>query len=87
MAHAIAFDTLAYTKKMKAAGFTNEQAEALAQSQAELIEERLATKQDLVALRRDLQVDLKELEYRIVTRIGGLMVVGFSIMGVLVKIL
>ncbi|HIJ83174.1 MAG TPA: DUF1640 domain-containing protein [Magnetococcales bacterium] len=72
---------------MKAAGFTNEQAEALAQSQAELIEERLATKQDLVALRRDLQVDLKELEYRIVTRIGGLMVVGFSIMGVLVKIL
>jgi len=87
VAHAIAFDTLAYTKKMKAAGFTNEQAEALAQSQAELIEERLATKQDLVALRRDLQVDLKELEYRIVTRIGGLMVVGFSIMGVLVKIL
>ncbi|MBF0146838.1 MAG: DUF1640 domain-containing protein [Magnetococcales bacterium] len=87
MASAIVFNPLAYTKGMKAAGFTNEQAEALAQSRAELIEERLATKPGIVDLRRDMQQDLKELEYRIITRPGGLMVVGFWIMGVLVKIL
>ncbi|MBF0109837.1 MAG: DUF1640 domain-containing protein [Magnetococcales bacterium] len=72
---------------MKAAGFTNEQAEALAQSQAELIEERLATKQDIDLLDREMKAHLKDLEYRIITRLGGLTVVGFSVMGVLIKIL
>ncbi len=38
MSQAIAFDTLAFTKKLKSAGFTEQQAEALAESQAELIE-------------------------------------------------
>ena len=37
---AIAFDTLVYAKKLKSVGFT----ESLAESQAQLIESRLATK-------------------------------------------
>ncbi|MEO5327691.1 MAG: CCDC90 family protein [Magnetococcus sp. THC-1_WYH] len=87
VAASITFDTLAYANRMKSVGFTNEQAEALAQTQAELIEERLATKHDLTLLRKDLQLDMKEQEFRIITRLGGIIVVGFSIMGVLVKIL
>lgn len=87
MAHSIAFDTLAYANRMKSVGFTTEQAETLAQTQAELIEDRLATKYDLVTLRKELQLDMRELEFRIITRLGGIIVVGFSIMGVLVKIL
>ena len=39
---AIAFDTLVYAKNLKAVGFTEAQAEALAESQAQLIESRLA---------------------------------------------
>ena len=42
MSPAIAFDTLVYAKKLKAVGFTEAQAETLAESQAQLIESRLA---------------------------------------------
>ena len=58
MSPAIAFDTLVYAKKLKSVGFTEAQAEALAESQAQLIESRLATKQDIELVRRDM----KELE-------------------------
>lgn len=44
---AIAFDTHAFVKRMTAVGMPLEQAEALAEEQAKLIDERLATKQDL----------------------------------------
>ena len=43
----IAFDTLAYAKKLRATGFNEQQDEALAEAQAELVDERLATKHDL----------------------------------------
>ena len=58
MSPAIAFDTLVYAKKLKSVGFTEAQAEALAESQAQFIESRLATKQDIELVRRDM----KELE-------------------------
>ena len=44
MTLAIPFDTLVYAKKLKSVGFTEAQAETLAESQAQLIESRLATK-------------------------------------------
>ncbi len=69
MTLAIAFDTLVYAKKLKSVGFTEAQAETLAESQAQLIESRLATKQDIELVRRDtvemeasLKRDMKELE-------------------------
>ena len=40
-------DTLTYAKKLKAAGFTEDYAKIHAQALAKIIEERLATKQDL----------------------------------------
>lgn len=72
----IAFDTLAYAKRLRAAGFNEQQAEALAEAQAELVDERLATKQDL-----------RELEYRLTIRLGAMLVVAVSIVATLVKIL
>ena len=69
MGQAIAFDTHAYVKKLKAVGFTEEQAEAQAETLAELIDERLATKHDIMLLKRDmkemeasLKRDMKEME-------------------------
>jgi hypothetical protein len=72
----IAFDTLAYAKKLRAAGFSKEQAEVPAEAMAELIDERPATKQDL-----------KELEYRLIIRPGGMIVVAIGIVATLVKLL
>ncbi len=76
MASSIAFDTLAYAKRLKAAGFEDKQAETLAEAQAEMIDERLVTKQDL-----------RELEYRLVIRLGGMMVVAIGIVAALAKLL
>jgi len=73
---AIAFDTLAYAKKLKASGFTEEQAEVQAEAMAELVNEQLATKRDL-----------KELEMSLVLRLGGIMVAGIAVIATLVKIL
>jgi hypothetical protein len=43
---AIAFDTLAYAKKMKELGFTNLQAEGQAEEMAKIIDNQIATKSD-----------------------------------------
>lgn len=105
----VAFDTLQFAKRLKEAGFTEQQAEALASAEAELIEARLATKRDLkeveVALKRDLkeveakltraiealradvQRDLKDLEYRLTIRLGGMMALAIGVVATLVKVL
>ena len=74
------FDTLAYAKKLKAAGFTEDQAEIQAQALAEIIEERLATKQDLKELELRLKHDLT-------MRLGGMLVASIAIVPTLVKLL
>lgn len=72
MASAITFDTLAYVKKLKAAGVPEVQAEAL----IEIIDEQLATKRDL-----------KEMEMRLTIRIGAMMTAAIVIVATLVKLL
>ncbi|MBA2591296.1 MAG: CCDC90 family protein [Pseudomonadota bacterium] len=59
---AIAFDTLRFAKRLKEAGFTEQQAEALAIAEAELIEDNLATKRDLKDLEGVLQRHLAQIE-------------------------
>ncbi len=65
----IAFDSLAYVKKLRSAGVPVKQAEIQAETFYKIIEERLSTKQDILALKRDmkgmetsLKRDIKELE-------------------------
>ncbi|MBF0472464.1 MAG: DUF1640 domain-containing protein [Nitrospirae bacterium] len=61
----LTFDTCTYIKKLKAVGFTEEQAEVHAETIKELISEQLATKQDIYDLKRDL----KEMELRLESKI------------------
>ena len=69
MSHAIVFDTLAYANKFKKAGFTERQAETLAETQAELIEERLVSREHFDLKIKELELatkrDIKELELKI----------------------
>ena len=55
------FDTLKYSKVLEAAGVARDQAEAHVRIIAEIVEGDLGTKQDL-----------KELEYRLVIKLGAL---------------
>lgn len=80
MSHPLLFDTHGYVKRMMAAGFSEKQAEAQAASMAELIDDRLASKQDLT----DLEERLTD---RLTIRLGGMMVVAVGTVATLVKLL
>ncbi len=80
MANGISFDTLAYAKKLIAAGVPSNQAEVQAEALADIVDEPLATKQDL-----------RELESRITANIikwvAGMLVAQAAIVATLVKLL
>ena len=94
----LTFDTHAFVKELTQAGMPEEQAEVLARSQAMLIDEKLATKQDLkeleLRLKRDIQElkrDMQEMELRLkhdlTVRLGSMMVVAVGVIAALVKLL
>ncbi len=60
---ATTFDTLGYFEKLKAAGVPEEQAKIQANALREVIEDSLVTMRDL-----------KELEYKLTIRLGGIVV-------------
>ena len=99
---ATTFDTHAFVKELTKAGMAEEQAEVLARSQAALIAEKLATKQDLKALELCLKRDMKEMEtnlkrdmqemelrlkHDLTLRLGSMMVVAIGVVAALVKLL
>lgn len=87
----IVFDTYAYIKKLRAVGFTEEQAAVQAETIAELIDEQLATKKDLadllVAVRRDMNEMELRLKYDLTLRLGAMMAASIAIVAALVKLL
>jgi hypothetical protein len=94
----VAFDTLEYAKELEAAGFSEKQAEVQAKALARIVDEKLASKQDISLLQRDikeleerLKRDIKELEerltYRLTLRMGTMLVAAVGVIAALVKIL
>jgi hypothetical protein len=77
----ITFDTHSFVKKLKAVGFTEEQAEVFASEQARLIEDKLTTKTDLLELENNLRRDMREMEYRIIIKLGTLMAASIAVVG------
>ena len=72
----IVFDSHAFVKELTEAGMPEAQAEVLARSQANLIDEKLATKEDL-----------KKLELRLTMHLGSMMVVAVGVVATLVELL
>jgi len=62
MSEAIAFDTHRFVKRLTQTGFTEAQAEALADEQVALLNTNLATKRDLLGLRGDLELRLAKIK-------------------------
>jgi len=80
MAHAITFDTLAYAKKLIAVGVPAQQAEVQAETFAEIIEEQIATKRDLIEMEQRIKAD-------IIKWVAGMLVAQAAIVATLVKLL
>lgn len=67
----IVFDSHALIKRLRSAGFTEEQAEAVADASRDAIAQ-LVTKEDL-------EGQLKALEHRLTIKLGGLVTVGVGL--------
>ncbi|MCE3250300.1 MAG: hypothetical protein K0R41_4125 [Geminicoccaceae bacterium] len=82
MASAI-FDTHAFVKRLTAAGMPEPQAEILAEEQARMLGEQLATKHDIALLRADID----RLRDQLTIRLGVMLAAGIAIVAALVKLL
>ena len=83
----VTFETLGYFEKLKTAGFTEEQAKAQANALREVIEERLATKGDLVQMELRLTSEMQKLELRMTLKLGAMLAASVAIVATLVKLL
>lgn len=83
----LVFDTLSFAKKLKSAGFTEQQAEIQAEALAEIIENNLATKRDLKELETRLLVSIAELKADMIKWVAGMLVAQAALVAALVKLL
>ncbi len=78
--HVITFNTLAYAKKLIAAGVSEKQAEVQAETLAEVLNEQMVTRQYL-----DLR--LQELKTDMIKWIAGMLIAQGALIATLVKLL
>ena len=62
MSEAIAFDTHRFVKHLTENGFTEQQAEVLADEQVSLLNTNLATQADIAAIQRDIAVIQRDID-------------------------
>jgi hypothetical protein len=70
----LAIDTLRYVKRLKAVGFTEEQAEVQAEALTEAVRESRVTKDDIRLAGSDLRSEMQALEARLDARFADLRV-------------
>ena len=87
MSDAIAFDTHKFVKHLTEKGFTEEQAEALAIEQVNLLNSNLATKTDIEALRQETRANMEALKVDLLKWIFGALIAQGGLIVALVKLL
>ena len=86
MSEAIAFDTHRYVKRLTENGFTEQQAETLADEQITLLNANLATKSDIEALRQETKAEIAALKADLTKWMSGGMVAMTGIFAAIVKL-
>jgi hypothetical protein len=87
---AVTFDTLKFANTLKAAGVPDKQAEAEAEALSEVLEvnfKDLVTKTDLSREVELLRRDMREMEQRLIIKLGVLMTLAIGVVAALVKLL
>ena len=82
-----AFDTYAFVKELRSAGLSEEQAEAQSIALSKALEEFQATHLSALATKQDLRELELRLKHDLTLRLGGMLVVGITLVATLVKIL
>ena len=73
------FDTLEFSRRLKGAGFTEQQAEVLAEATRELVTDEMVTKSFL-------QSELEKLSMRLTIRMGTIAVVVVGALAAIIKL-
>ena len=79
----VTFDKLAYLERLKAGGFTEQQAKTQAEALDSALKESVATQHDIAVLRQEMELlrrDLKESEQRITIRLGSMIVAATALL-------
>ena len=87
MSEAIAFDTHRFVKRLTDCGFTEQQAETLADEQIALLNGNLATKADIEALRHETKVAIEASKSDLMKWLVGLLIAQGGLIVALVKLL
>jgi hypothetical protein len=87
------FDSLTFARRLRAAGFSEAQAEALADANRDMLMPELATKGDIAAVRGDmtameqrLQAGLEALGLRLTIRLGVMIGAAIAILGAILRL-
>jgi hypothetical protein len=87
MPHTVPFDTHAFIKELKSAGLSEQQAEVQATVLSKALVEFQETHLTSLATRQDLREMELRLKHDLTLRLGGMLVVGITVIATLVKIL
>ena len=90
MSEAIAFDTHRFVKRLTESGFTERQAETLADEHIALLNANLATKTDIESLKVDiesLKVDIESLKVEMLKWLLGALIAQGGLIVALIKLL
>ena len=75
----MAFDTLSYARRLKASGFTDQQAETLADATKELVTDQMVTKSFL-------ESELDKLSMRLTIRMGTIAILCVGALAAVIKL-
>ena len=89
---AITFDTLAYSKRLRSAGVSEEVADIQAEALADVIDDHLVKKKDIddLEIRLDhrmeqLDTKIDKMGYRLSVRLGGMVTAAVVVLAAIVK--
>jgi hypothetical protein len=77
------FNTLKYAKMLEEAGFSREQAEISIKILVEIMEDKLASKQDI----KDVMQSITQVESKLTIRMGTMLAASIAILTALIKLL
>ena len=87
MSEAIAFDTHRFVKRLTESGFTEKQAETLAEEHVALLNGNLATKADIETLRQETRAAIEAVKADLLKWLIGALIAQGSLIVALVKLL
>lgn len=82
----LVFNTLKYAKILETVGFSREQAETAIKILAEIMEDKLASKEDLKELKIEMMHQFSQLESKLTIKMGTMLAAAIAILTAIQKL-